>query len=293
MPFHRIRNTFTVLLLVTAIVLLPSCSGSKSGSAPEDAIARVYDEYLTQEDIEGMVPSNATPEDSAQIINDYVDNWIRKKLMLKQAEKNLSKEQKDFERQMEDYRSSLIIFTYQQELIRQSVDTVVTENEIVTYYNANKADFTLKDNIVKVRYVKLPKGKNVPAFRKLLQSESDADQKKLMELSAKYAVNSYLDDENWLVFNDILKEIPIKTYNQEEYLSNNDFIEIEDSLFTYLMDIKGFMIKESVSPLSFELDNIRAIIINKRKLKLIADMEKSIYTDAIKSGGVEVIKKGK
>ena len=278
----------TILLLLFCGIL-QACH--EESSKPEDAIARVGDYYLSRSDIDGLVPENTGASDSLQIIQDYIDNWIRQKLVLRQAEKNLSKEQKDFSRQLGDYRNSLIIYTYQQELIRQSVDTVVTENEIVNYYNANKADFELKENIVKVLYVKLAKNSNkVQAFRQLLQSEREADRKKLLELSSRHAVNSFMDDQSWLIFNDILKEIPIKTYNQEEYLQNNRYIEIEDSTFKYLLNIKGFMIKESISPLSFETENIRSIIINKRKIKLIRDMEQSVYEDALKNGDFEVIR---
>lgn len=272
------------LLTCTAIICY-SCSGNKK---PGDEVARVYDEYLTRSALQGIVPAGVYGNDSVQVIRDYIDNWIKQKLILKHAEDNLNKKQKDFTKQLEDYRNSLIIFTYERELIRQKLDTVVSEKEIADYYEKNKPDFELKDNIVKVWYVKLRKNSPLPQFRLLIRSGKPADLKKLTELCAKYAVNSFLDDNNWLLFNDILKEIPIKTYDQEEYLKNNRFIEIQDSAFNYMLNIKGFMIKEGISPLSFEKDNIRSIIINKRKLKLISDMEQNLYKDAVKKGIFEI-----
>jgi hypothetical protein len=176
-------------------------------------------------------------------------------------------------------------------LILQKLDTVVSEKEIEDYYDLNKSNFELKDNIVKVWYVKLRKNINLNPFRQLIRSDKPGDLKKLAELSAKTAVNSFLDEDSWLVFNDILKEIPIKTYNQEDYLKNNRYIEIQDSSFCYLLNIKGFMIKESLSPLSFEKDNIRNIIISKRKLKLISDMEDDLYQEAVKNSDFEIFVK--
>lgn len=274
-------------ILIFCIAFLCSCGNG--GENKQNAIARVYDEYLMPADVQGIVPPGLDAEDSLQVIHDYIDSWVRKKLLIHQSEANLNSDQKDFTRQLDEYRSSLIIYTYEQELVRQSLDTVVTEQEVVKYYNENKDDFQLKDNIVKVWYVKLQKKAPLGPFRQLLQSDKPADRKKLMDLSSKHAVNSFLDDQSWLVFDDILKEIPIKTYNQEEYLKNNTFIEIEDSLFVYLMNIKGFMIKETLSPLSFETENIRSIIINKRKLALIEEMQKNLYNDALKSGDFEVL----
>ena len=272
------------------IALLAAGCGSGS-DVRENAVARVYDEYLMRADLHGIVPEGMSSADSALMVRDYINNWIQNKLLLHQAEENLSKDQKDFTRKMEEYRNSLIIYAYEQELIRQKVDTVVNPSEIVQYYNTHKEDFELRDNIVKVIYVKLQKGKQVDRFRPLIRSEKDADRVKLQDLSDKFAINSYLDEDNWLLFNDILKEIPIKTYNQEEYLKNNRFIELEDSLYTYLLNIKGFMIKESVSPLSFETENIRSIIISKRKMALIEDMQKNLYNDALKQGDFEILEK--
>lgn len=272
------------------IALLAAGCGSGS-DVRENAVARVYDEYLMRADLHGIVPEGMSSADSALMVRDYINNWIQNKLLLHQAEENLSNDQKDFTRKMEEYRNSLIIYAYEQELIRQKVDTVVNPSEIVQYYNTHKEDFELRDNIVKVIYVKLQKGKQVDRFRPLIRSEKDADRVKLQDLSDKFAINSYLDEDNWLLFNDILKEIPIKTYNQEEYLKNNRFIELEDSLYTYLLNIKGFMIKESVSPLSFETENIRSIIISKRKMALIEDMQKNLYNDALKQGDFEILEK--
>ena len=278
-------------MLVAALagmLLLFACSpGQKDG---EEALARVGNEYLYPSDIEELAGGMPAGADSALLAGEIIDQWIRQRLLLKQAGKNLSSDQMNFERQLEEYRNSLIIYTYEKELIRQKLDTLVTDADIRQYYDAHQADFELKDNIVKVLYVKVPKESPANSARIWIRSEKPDDRKKLQDFCHKYAVNYYLDDQNWLLFNDILKEIPIKTYNQEEYLKNNRYIEIEDSLYNYLLNIRGFLIRESVSPLSFEYDNIRNIIINKRKLELIGNMRNDLYNDALKRGEFEVYK---
>jgi hypothetical protein len=84
-----------------------------------------------------------------------------------------------------------------------------------------------------------------------------------------------------------LKEIPIETYNKELFLKNNRFVEVTDSLHYYFVNIKGFKIKNSISPLAFEKDNIRTIIINKRKLQLINSMKEDVYKTAEDKKDVE------
>jgi hypothetical protein len=284
-------SKFNYLKKSIFIIAILFCACTSKHGSKEDALARVDDKYLYASDIQGTLPSNVSEKDSIEMLNEYIDNWVRQQLVIAQAEKNLSSEEKDFSKQLEDYKNSLIIFQYESKLIKQKLDTTVSDEEIFQYYEKNKANFELKENIVKVVYIKIPK--NIPPAlpRQLIRSDNPQDQKKLQDFCHKYAVNYYLDDQNWLLFNDILKEIPINTYNQEEYLKNNRIIEIQDSAFTYLMNIKGFMIKESLSPLSFERNNIRDIIINRRKLALIENMRNDVYENALKKGNIEIFKK--
>ena len=128
-------------------------------------------------------------------------------------------------------------------------------------------------------YVKLTiNSASISKVRTLYKSDNPSDKKELTILCQKYAVNSSLEEDTWYYFSDLLKEIPIQTYNQEEYLNNHKYIEMQDSLYSYFVKINGFKIKESTSPLSMEKDNIRNIIVNKRKIKLIEEMHKDTYT---------------
>ena len=197
---------------------------------------------------------------------------------------------------MNDYRNSLITHAYEEELVSQKLDTVISEDEIEKFYNENQSNFELKDNIIKVIYLKLSrKSPKIEKAKQWYKSDNPKDRKLLEDYCHQYAFNYYLDDQSWLLFDDLLKEIPIKTYDKEQFLRNNRFIELEDSSNLYLVNIKGFKIRNSISPLSFETDNIRNMIINERKLKLIEEMEsKGVYgDDAKKKGEIEVINNGK
>jgi hypothetical protein len=90
------------------------------------------------------------------------------------------------------------------------------------------------------------------------------------------------------LFDDLLKEIPIQTYNKELFLQNNRFVEVSDSLNYYFLNIKDFKIRNSISPLSFEKENIKNIILNKRKLLLINSMKQDVYNDALNNNKIEI-----
>jgi hypothetical protein len=280
---------YQILLFVTSI-LMASCNlFEKKEDAPQKAVARVFDKYLYLDELKAVIPADVSEADSAQIAENFIKSWIEQNLLLKKAEDNLTDQQKDFSKQLEDYRRSLIIYTYQRELLNQLLDTTITEEEIEDYYEKNKQNFELKDNIVKVRYIKV--AKNAPDIKKLKKWYASDDPKDLQALESycfQFAENFYLDDKTWLLFDDLLKEVPIKTYNKEDFLKQNKLIELEDSLSLYLLNIKGFKIKNSISPLSFEKENIRNIIVNKRKLDILNKLKQDIYNDAAKNSNIEI-----
>ncbi len=282
-----ILNLRKVRFVIPLIVIISCTSGIKNPN--ERVLARVYDEYLYESDLAGMIPASTQVRDSIDIVMNIIDNWIQQKLVLKKAENNLTPQQLNFDKQLEEYRKSLIIFEYETKLIKHKLDTVVTEENIESYYNRFKGNFELKDNIVKVLFVKIEQTSSYrQIIKRLLTSDKEDDKINLENYCQEYASNFFLDDQSWLLFDDILKEIPIKTYNQEVYLQNHRYIEITQSPFIYMVLFKDFKVKESVSPLSFERDNIRNIIINKRKLELIKNMEKEVMMNAVENNDFEI-----
>lgn len=271
-----------LIIPLAVLFLLTACNENRRKSSGRP-IAKVHNNYLYDTDLADVVPSGTPAKDSIEMVRNYIQNWIRQGLVVHQAEKNLTREQKDFTKELEDYRNSLIVYNYESKLIRQKLDTNITEKQIEDYYNQNPSNFELKDNIVRVLYVKLLlKDPNTNIIRNLIRSNKPSDRDRLTQLCSGTAVNFYLDDNSWLFFNDLLKEIPVKTYNQEDYLKNHRFVEFSDGQFTYLLNIVDFRIKEGLSPQSLEKENIRSILINKRKMKLIADLEQDVYKQAIK-----------
>lgn len=280
---------FLPVLLALGICSFSCRFFSKESKEGEGAVARAYGYYLFPDELGGVVPKNASRQDSLSITRNFIENWIRKKAVLRKAEDNLDDEQKDVSRQLEEYRNSLLTYAYEAELIRQRLDTAVTDQEVAAYYERNKKNFELKDNIIRVVYLRL--AKNSPKLDKVRQwyrSEDKRDRRLLEEYCHQYAMNYYLDDDSWLLFDDLLKEIPIKTYDKEQFLQNNRIIEFEADNSVYLVNIKGFRIRNSLSPLSFERNNIQTMIINERKLKVIEEMERQAYDDARKKGDAEV-----
>ncbi|MEG1763043.1 MAG: hypothetical protein RRY15_02010 [Bacteroidales bacterium] len=273
-----------------SFIVCYSCK-APSDSSSDGALARVYDTYLYASDLSGVVPPGALKNDSIQIVQTYIQNWIQQQLLLNKAKQNLGDEESKFEKQIEEYKNSLLIFSYQNKVSQQLLDTVVSDLDIAAYYENHTDLFYLKSNIVQVRFVKILKNhKNAEKIKKDLFADNleNTALVRLSRLCSSSAENYFLDDDKWLYFNELLKEIPIQTYNQEEFLNNNQKLEIVSGNYVYYVIFKDFKTKENISPLSFETKKIRTIILNVRKQKLLDNMRKDILKEAKQAREIEI-----
>ncbi|MCB0806806.1 MAG: hypothetical protein KDC05_13495 [Bacteroidales bacterium] len=274
------------LIWPSLILILISCSGNKR---TENVLARVYNDYLYESEIGELVPPGTNPKDSISLVKNYVNNWVSEKLFLQKAEKNLHDEDLLFEKQLEQYRNSLIIYAYESKLITQNLDTSVSQTEIEQYYNDNLENFQLKDNIVKVYYARFDGDiDEMKKIRKFFYAESEEARDSLDTYIEEYSDLYFLDNETWILFDDVLKYVPINTYNKEAYLQNNRKIEITEEGYVFLVNFTDFKIKDGISPLSFEKETIRQIILNKRKLRIINNMREEVFNSALENNDFEI-----
>lgn len=275
------NNTSFKLALIAMlfIFILKGCVNAKKENGEQ--IARVYDKYLYISDVEDIFPENINSADSVQLLIAYADRWVKKQLLLNRAEKNLSEEQKNVSKQIEDYRSSLLIFKYEQEFIRQRLDTIVSDEEVEHFYNENASNFILNENIVKALFIKIRL--DDPYYEKiksLYKSSKENDIKTLDNLAYQVAIKYDFFNDKWIPFSRILRELPEPLNNAERYLLYNKSIEMNDATHAYLISFRETMHQGQQAPIGFEKKNIQSIIINKRKQRLIMDLESKIYTDA-------------
>ncbi|MDD2964785.1 MAG: peptidylprolyl isomerase [Bacteroidales bacterium] len=277
--------------LLLATLILSSCTYIKTRfTKDEDSVARVNNTYLDRANLAGIVPPGTSARDSLVMVKNYINNWIRNQLILEHAEGNLTEEQQDFTSQLEEYRKSLVIYTFEQKLINQNLDTTIREEEVETYYEQNKANFELRDNIVKVIMFKISSdsAKALKAARELLRPDSIVDFDAVERFSLNRTQQNIISYDSWYLFNDLLQLVPITTYNESAYLENHKFVELPVGNSIYLVRFYDFKIKNGLSPLSFERNNIRNIILNRRKIELINKMRDDLYDKASKKNEFEI-----
>jgi hypothetical protein len=277
-----------LILCFILFIVLGSCK-KMSNSQQEKPVARVFDLYLYPSEIDRRIPEGLSPEDSMRISRRLVEEWVREKLLLNRAEQYLSEDQKDVEMQMDEYRSSLLTFKYKQKLLSQNLDTVVNEEELQSYYALNSSNYILDSDVVKVNFVKVPiNAVQINDVRRWYRSAEPEDLDNLEKYCINNASNYMINGENWVRFANLMDATPMKIDNIKNYLNYNKNIEINDSSFYYFIHIIDRVQEGQVAPIDLVKDDIASVIINKRKIKFIEDLETSVYNDGRTKNNVEI-----
>lgn len=249
----------------------------------ESIVAKVGNSTLLIDDI----PDFSLKSDSATLRSTFIDAWIKKQLLVEKALENLTESQSKFDKQLEDYRSSLLIYAFENQIVKQKLDTTISKRELKLYYKENKENFKLREDYVKGRFVQIintaPK---VDSLRTWLHGNEEQLNLKLLQYCSQFATNCLLDTTAWVPFTKI-KELSHLPPNKNLYLSigKND---ISDSTQSLLAEVYGLKTKGEIAPLSILEEEIKTILLNKRKIQLINNVKEEIFEAATLNEDYEI-----
>ncbi|MBE9518705.1 MAG: peptidyl-prolyl cis-trans isomerase [Bacteroidetes bacterium] len=280
------RSIISIIALV--LFMVQGCSLFVKNDL-EEPVARVFENYLYPSDLEKVIPSGTNRQDSMLLAKRYTETWVKDMLMQHRAEESLSEEQMDFQTQIEEYHRSLLIYTYRQNLLQQKMDTLVSEREINSYYEENSKNFVLNQNVIKGTFIKVPlSAPNQDQLRRWSWNNREQDLDQLEKYCLSYA-EKYSDfNDTWVDFSSIREQLPRRISNPVRYLNSYRNIEHSDSLFRYLVHISDHLTEGEVAPVEMVSDDITNIILNKRKIKFIKDLEHRVYTDGVSRNQFEI-----
>ncbi len=254
--------------------------GACTEKVEQQPVARVGEHYLYPSDISRMLPPNTDSEDSIMLANDYINKWVKQQLLIEKANENLTPDQKDVARELEEYRNSLIIYRYKNELVRQRMDTVVTPEQINDYYEQNRQTFLLDRSIVKAVFIKIPNDLANPSMLKeMVKDDSEEGRIELRDYCMQYAKNFEIATDKWIDFAVLNRNLPQPIDDPETFLARNKTSEMNDANYYYLVHIQDYMLANDLAPLEFVENNIKNLILNRRKIEFLKELEENIYTE--------------
>ena len=286
---------FLVLVIGTflsACDLIKMKGDNGEGDEQRQPAARANNSYLYKDELIGIVAPGTPPEDSAKLVEAYITSWIRKQLLIQEASRKIDINEAQVERKILDYRYSIIAYEYQTFYVNQNLDTAVSNDEIEKYYKDNVDNFILKQNIVQATFVKVPQ--NAPRtdkIKELIFSNREKDESELKSYCLSFSVAYHISDSTWMVFDELVKNSPLAEIpNKIQFLKTNPYYETSDNNFLYFLQVDNYRISDNVSPLEFVRDDIRNIILNKRKVDLAKKLEDEVYKEAQNDDDFEIYK---
>jgi len=279
-------NHFIIILIC---VSFSSCDFFKKIDAVEP-IARVENAYLYKDDIKDLMVDGITKEDSIQRVTNFINQWATQQLLINGAQINLSEEkQKAFNGLVQQYKNDLFIKAYLEALVKRSIDTTVTKEEAAEVYNRNIETFKLNEELIKFRYINVSDNAiNLKDVENRFKRFNQEDKTILDSIAIQFRSYS-LNDSIWIRLDQAIAKIPaINSDNKKELLKKSNFIQLKDSLGLYLMQINEVLLRNDTAPIEYVLPTIKQIVINKRKLEFIKQLEKDITKDAIKNKQFEI-----
>lgn len=280
------KNIAFFILLVT----LTSCDYIKAlkNQEPikENPIAKANNKYLFKKDIKTLFPVNYSEKDSLIIVQSFLKDWALKELMLQKSQDNITKETADaIDDLVNKYRESLLINNYKERLIKQQLDTVVSIEELEKYYQTNVQNFKLNETLIQLKYIQFKdvikhKSKIIKAFKL-----GDIESVEYLQMEEINFQQMSLNDSVWQTLDNVMLKIPV---SREKLLKKSKFTQKENAIDLYLVAVKDVLNRGDIAPLSYIEPTIKQLILHKRKLELVREIEKIILNDATQNKSFKI-----
>ena len=276
------------------LCIFVSCDSLFKKQENKIPVARVGETYLYKEDLKKLLLANMSKEDSTSLVNNYINNWAYRQLLLSKSKINLPEEKlKYFEQLVSNYRTDLYTGAYKEALVLKSHDTAISRSQLTEFYEREKENFKLKERIMQLRFVELPAqflDKDIIA--KKLKDFKEADKRYLDSISVQFSKVNF-NDSIWVSVHRVMEEIaPLTIENQDKYLKKSQFFELQDSLGVYLGKVNDILEINDIAPLTYVEPTIKQLLLNRRKLDYMKKLEVEVMDEAIKKKEFEIYEQG-
>jgi hypothetical protein len=274
-------------IILTAAVGLILCSCKRTQILDTDVLAKVRDKTLSRAEVLRIIPKGSSSADSLLIAENFIKKWVKDALVYEVALRNLEDEKTEIEQFVEEYRHSLFRYRYQERLIKEKLSADIRVADRINYYEENQKKFILDKGLIKGLFLKIPL--NAPGLSDVktwYSSSSVESLEKIEKYSVQNAISYDYFYDRWVSFDEVMANIPMQVTNTNNFLRNNKTVELSDSSYCYLLNIKEYLPVGSLAPYEYAEPQVIEMLINQRKMEFLRNFEEELYQDAIKKGDV-------
>ena len=256
---------------------------------PDKVLARLGDEFYYTSDLMEVFPTGLNEEDSVIFVKNRIDDWAKEKLLFKKALVNLGDEkQENLNQLIESYKNELFSYAYQEKIVKSAMDTFISLESVREYYNLNKLNFKLNQEIINARYLKInSENYNLKDVVKRFKRFKQSDKIFLDSISLQFS-SYYFNDSLWINKDVFFNKIPVVNDRlKQNIVKNKLFYRLQDSLELYLINIKDYKLKNDIAPFDYIKSTLKQVLLNKKKLEFISKFENEIIEDALQQNELE------
>ena len=268
-----------------ALCLFTGCQTIQSLIHDDKVVARVGKHKLYESEVNAYIPSGVSIADSTNLALQYINTWATDIIFSDMAHSQLSKAERDVTAELEAYKRDLLRFRYEQRFIGDRLDTLVTEDQMLDFYEKHKSLFNLERPIMKVRFVDILKNVDKKDhIIRLMSSNKPKDMEEVEGMANKYAIKYFDKSYEWMDAAVLAREFGID-YGQMLAKMSQSYIRMEsedasDVKVAYVREIR----RSGVAPFDFCTERIREYILSGRKHDLLVALEQSLLKGASDDG---------
>ncbi|NNF34291.1 MAG: hypothetical protein HKN68_09295 [Saprospiraceae bacterium] len=264
-------------------LILVSCNGD-SNNSQDPMIASAGNRNLFLSDIKELIPEGSSIEDSTLIANQFIDGWIRKSILLKEAASSLGP-QIDIDKLVRDYRESLLIYNYEKKLVEEQLDTIVTKEQKEAFYNQNRETYKVVNPILKGSYIIIPSNfRGLTGFkRNWIRQNKD----EIYDFATNNNLTASLNDSIWVTFESFKNQLPEDIFTDDQFRSENPIDKVNDGN-QYFVKVEEFLDIGEIAPLDYIEDKVEKVILYNRKIKLLKNIKEQLYQKELQLNRIKI-----
>lgn len=265
----------------SAILLMVSCQKNRntSNETHKIVVAQVDNTKLYQSELNTVIHPSINRSDSTALADAYIDQWVRDQLIMKEAAK-YSSQDGEIEKLVRDYRQKLIRFNFENKIISERFDTIVSDKEMTEFYEKRKEQFVLKEALFLIDLVKVP-----TSTKKLSTIYTNwSNDRPLLNVSIDSTFQA-LVEKRWYTWAQI-EQITQKFNKTKAQRPSSQ--RIKEGEYEYFLKVIEYRGSKDISPLPYISEQLKQMILHQRKLELLESYKSELYNQAIEDNLIKI-----
>lgn len=230
-------------------------------------------------------PADFTASDSS-VLRKKAEEWAMDEILFAEAKQKLG-EDPDLEEKINSYRKKLYIHELENKIIENNLDTLISEKELMAYYQEHSSEYLLTQTIVKLIYTRVASdNKQLKKIQTLAKNLTPDKEKEFYELASMNAV-AFTDFNRWIFLDDIKKNIPFLKNVSADYLMPGKTFEFFDNNEWVYLKIIDRRNQNSASPFGLIKNELKRGILKERASELLKAYRKQLLEEAKQKGDLK------